>query len=60
MVANQTNLVVPGGVKESTQLQVSYADAYNTFRAQPWWLPVVGVAPGILRSMGRVPGRERS
>jgi uncharacterized protein (TIGR03437 family) len=58
--ANQTNLVVPGGVKESTHMQVSYADAYNTFHSQTWVLPVVSVAPGILRSMGRAPGRERS
>ena len=55
--ANQTNLVVPGGVKESTQMQVSYADAYNKFRAQPWLLPVVGVAPGIFTVDGTGTGQ---
>jgi uncharacterized protein (TIGR03437 family) len=55
--ANQTNLVVPGGVKESTQMQVSYADAYNTFHAPTWVLPVVGGAPGIFTVDGTGTGQ---
>ena len=55
--ANQTNLVVPGGVKESTQMQASYADAYNTFHSQTWVLPVVSVTPGIFTVDGTGTGQ---